>query len=437
MIFSNLKVPNYKLQDMKIKPLTQLRETISRALSGMANLHKPFQTFFICTMELYLSVKGRLNFTSMARNSESCESRFRQNFRKCFDWLGFNMQFVSADVRCARRIAIAIDPCFISKSGKKTPGLAYFWSGCAKAAKWGLEILGISAVNADSREATFLKAVQTDPGKKRGKTPKCCRHIQKDKRQGLFAKYLRTLLKDRDRLLSISTTIVADAFFSKINFVLGLDCLGFNLVSRLRDDAVFRYLYTGERTGKRGCPKKFDGKVDICNPDGKVFTTTSFTDGNDSIRLTSGIVWCNSLKRKVVLAIVEYLDSGKKTQVRKLYFSTDLTMSGLDVYMIYRARFQEEYLYRDSKQHLGLTNCQARSAEALDFAFNMSLSSINVARQCMRELKLDLSIGSFKTMIHNARMLELFISMFGKTPNVKINDTVFKELILYGVRDAA
>lgn len=55
----------------------------------------------------------------------------------------------------------------------------------------------------------------------------------------------------------------------------------------------------------------------------------------------------------------------------------------------------------------------------------------------MREMKLDLSIGSFKTMIHNARMLELFISRFGKLPNSKINDTVFKELILYGVRDAA
>ena len=31
------------------------------------------------------------------------------------------------------RIAIAIDPCYISKSGKKTPSIDWFWSGCAAA----------------------------------------------------------------------------------------------------------------------------------------------------------------------------------------------------------------------------------------------------------------------------------------------------------------
>lgn len=422
---------------MKIKPLTQLREMILETLSSTVKLSKPFQTFFISTMELYLSVKGRLNFTSMARNSGSCESRFRQNFKKRFDWVLFNKQFVDSPSEGTKRIAIAIDPSYISKSGKKTPGLSYFWSGCANAAKWGLEILGIAAVNADTRAAVHLKAVQTDPGKKRGKTPKCCEHISKDKRQGLFAKYLRALKQEQENLLSISTTIVADAFFSKINFMLGLDSLGFNLVSRLRDDAVFRYMYRGEKRPGRGRPKKFDGNVDLDAPSGEVFSSETFTDGNDSVRLNWGIVWCNSLKRKIVLAIVEYLDSDKKTQVRKLYFSTDLSMTGKDVYLIYRSRFQIEYLYRDGKQHLGLTNCQARNKEALDFAFNMSLSSINVARLCMQRMGLNMSIGSFKTIMHNAKMIEIFISWFGKLPNRKINDSVFKELLTYGVRDAA
>ena len=44
------------------------------------------------------------------------------------------------------RIAIAIDPCYISKSGKKTPGIDWFWSGCAAAMKKGLEIFGISRI---------------------------------------------------------------------------------------------------------------------------------------------------------------------------------------------------------------------------------------------------------------------------------------------------
>ena len=103
---------------MKIKPLIQLREMISKALSGQTNLSKTFQSFFIETMELILTHTGRLNFTQLARCGRSCESRFRQNFRKSFDWLSFNRSFLESTK--GHRIAIAIDPCYISKSGKKT-----------------------------------------------------------------------------------------------------------------------------------------------------------------------------------------------------------------------------------------------------------------------------------------------------------------------------
>lgn len=71
----------------------------------------------------------------MARISDSCESRFRQNFRQSFDWLEFNAQFT--EHMREQRTAIAIDPSYISKVGKKTPGMGYFWSGCAGAPKWG------------------------------------------------------------------------------------------------------------------------------------------------------------------------------------------------------------------------------------------------------------------------------------------------------------
>lgn len=75
----------------------------------------------------------------MAKLGKSCESRFCQNFKKSFDWLSFNKSFLEPTK--GHRIAIAIDPCFISKSGKKTPGMDWFWSGCAAAMKRGLRYL--------------------------------------------------------------------------------------------------------------------------------------------------------------------------------------------------------------------------------------------------------------------------------------------------------
>lgn len=89
----------------------------------------------------------------MARFGRSCESRFRQNFRKAFDWIGFNRSFLKP--ASGNLVTLAIDPCFISKEGKKTPGIGYFWSGCASAMKRGLEILGIAAVDADTRLAVL------------------------------------------------------------------------------------------------------------------------------------------------------------------------------------------------------------------------------------------------------------------------------------------
>ena len=144
------------------------------------------------------------------------------------------------------------------------------------------------------------------------------------------------------------------------------------------------------------------------------------------------------LDRICKVVVADYLDPDKKTQTRKVYFATDRSLSGKDIFDLYRTRFQIEFLYRDGKQHMGLIHCQARSEEALDFYYNMSLSSINVLRKFAKDNDYGhLSIGSMKILMHNAFMLDRFISISEKSPKLRKNDTVFKELLFLGVRDAA
>ncbi len=418
---------------MKIKPLTQLREIISKALSGGTNLSKSFQSFFIETMELILTHTGRLNFTQMARCGRSCESRFRQNFKKTFDWLSFNKSFL--DSTKTHRIAIAIDPCYIPKSGKKTPGIDWFWSGCASAMKKGLEILGISIVDADAKDAIFLKAEQTFTDKKRGRKPKCTKGMADP--DSLTGWYLRMLTRNCKQLKSICKLIVADAYFSKESFATGVKSLGFDLISRFRDDVNLKYLYTGPKSHKRGRPQKFAGKVDLQSLDMSVFNEEYTNDGKLVYKMYTAVVWAVSLGREVRVVIVDYENTNKKRQTRKVFFSTDITMSAKDIFDIYRSRFFLEFVYRDSKQFTGLTHCQARSKEALAFAFNASLSSVNVARAFARQQGMNLSVGSTKTLLHNAAMVDRFIAMSGKSPNMRLNNTDFKELLFYGVRAVA
>ncbi len=61
----------------KIQPLDQVRSIVASALNRTAKIRKNFESFFIETMILILTIYGRVNFLSMARHGDSCESRFR------------------------------------------------------------------------------------------------------------------------------------------------------------------------------------------------------------------------------------------------------------------------------------------------------------------------------------------------------------------------
>lgn len=347
----------------------------------------------------------------MSRYSYSCEQRFRQNFEKSFDWLSFNLS-LSPQILTGERKAIAIDPSYISKSGKSTPWTGYFWSGSAGTAKRGLEILGVGLIDIDNKDCLSLEAVQTPDTKtleKSGLT--------------LTDWYLFALDGIKEKLLPVTQYIVADAYFSKKTFSDGLLRQGFHLISRFRDDAVLRYPTLEKPTGKKGRPKLFDGKIDFRNLKEERFEELDLSIDNG--KLYSIVAYSNSLKQSVRLVV--WISENRKT--RKLYFSTDTAMSGKDVIEYYRTRFQIEFCFRDAKQFTGLNHSQARSTAKLRFNFNASLTSVNVAKVIAKERGIPFSMASLKTMIHNEYLLQRFICVSGIKPNKKLNDKLFKELI--------
>jgi hypothetical protein len=59
--------------------------------------------------------------------------------------------------------------------------------------------------------------------------------------------------------------------------------------------------------------------------------------------------------------------------------STDLEQPAEQVAEYYRLRYRFEFVIRDAKQHAGLTHCQARSQEKIDFHLNMSACGGRIA----------------------------------------------------------
>ena len=111
-------------------------------------------------------------------------------------------------------------------------------------------------------------------------------------------------------------------------------------------------------------------------------------------------------------------------------------MSTKDVIGCYRIRFQPEFCFRDAKHYAGLNDCQSTDLRKLEFHRNATFASINLSKFACKELGIPFSISSCESIIHNAYMLNRFICESGLRTNPQVIDKLFKELVLFTVRDA-
>ena len=404
---------------MIFKAKLNLNTLINKTLSSVELLTKPRKAFFIEIMLLFMSIKGKMNFYQFGRYGNYGEQRYRQQFEKQFNFIGFNIELTKT--YGSGNFAIGFDPSYISKSGKTTPGLGRFWSGVAGHAKLGLEIGGIAAIDIDNNTAFHIEAVQTPNQKELN-----------EEKMTLVDWYGSVLSKRKEELLKISKYIVADAYFSKRSFADKMNESGFYLVSRFRTDADLMYLFKGKPTGKKGRPRKYNGKINLKDIDRDYF---KLEFEHENSKIYSAVVYSKGLKRTIKLVYQELVESNKRSYL--LFFSTDKTQDAKEIFKIYKSRFQIEFLYRDGKQHTGLNDSQARSENKLHFHFNASLTAINLAKieywiSIPKETRGAFSMANVKTLHHNTLLLERFIDVFAINPNKVKNKKHIRELMLYG-----
>ena len=207
---------------------------------------------------------------------------------------------------------------------------------------------------------------------------------------------------------------------------------GFTVISRLRDDADLRYVFQGKQKSGRGRPRKHEGKIDLKNLD---LSKLKKVSSEEKEEVFSGIVFSKSLKMNINLIIVKTKNKGKWTH--KLYFSTDIGQRWKAILELYKSRFQIEFLYRDAKQFLGLDDCEARSENKLDFHFNASLATVNLAKIphwiCEpKEKRGPFSMADVKTVYHNDLLIDRFIRKFGINPNTRKNKLRLRQLSCFG-----
>jgi Transposase DDE domain len=410
---------DYHITKETVLPM-KVETFVGAILSKMSDITKCQFKFIPHVVRLFLSIRGRLTYLNLERHGDYCEQSFRINYEKTFDFKSYNTSLIQT--YCGDELIWIFDPSYLAKSGKHTPGTGYFWSGCAGAMKWGLELSALAIGDIDNHTAMHYHVTQTQAIKGE---------------ESLRMYYAKLLVEQAEELQKLSKILAVDAFFSKKPFVDSICAVGFTIISRLQNNIHLRYAYTaptGEKRAGRGRPQEYDGKIDSKNVSLDHFTLVK---SDETARIYEGIAHVRCLKRWGKIVIVHYLKEDGTVRNVSIYYCSDKKMAGLKVYQYYRLRYQIEFLFRDAKGHLGLEHSQSRQEKAIDFHCNMALTTLNTAKAMHwfdkpKAERPPFSMADIKTQYVNEQLLDRLIIIYGKDPSVEINNPEIKKLYQLG-----
>jgi len=392
---------------------------LHNVLSTPSQTKKPQRKFIAHLLGLLLMLPGHATFRNMSRYSSYHEKTFSRWYDRPFDWVSLNKAAITQGVSPEHEQALAIDASFIPKSGKQTYGLDRFWNGCHSRAEKGLELSTVAWIDITGNCAYALSVEQTPPS---------------EELSGPDATRIDAYLDQFTRLitahdLSPLRYLIADGGYSHQKFVTGVCALGWHQIGKLRADANLRYLYHGPKRPGRGRQKTYDGKVHWS--DLSRFERLD-TEDEDTV-LYHQVLNHMQFQRNLQVVVVVHT----RTNRYVVLFSTDVALDALTLYRSYKARFQIEFLFRDSKQFTGLIDCQARSKAKLHFHFNAGLTAVSFAKLEGRQQDPDgthaFSMASLQRRAFNQHLLDRICEHLAHGLSLEKSSPDYEALCNYGV----
>ena len=398
---------------------------VNDILKHMPGLGQPQRKFLATLFVTILVLRGRVNFRNLRRSCNYSERTIARQFREPFDWPDFHQRVLMTALDPRAELVSAQDASFLPKSGKQTCGLGHFFNGCASRAERGLEISTLAVVDVTRRCAFTLAVAQTPPGEVATKT------AQEETRVDFYKQQLRA---HRHRLPPSVTYHCVDGYYAKKKYIDEVVNLDLHAITKLRSDANCMFLYTGPHPKRRGARRKYDGKVNFQTL--SRFEDLGTIEDEPHLHLYTTVVWHKTLQRRLRLVVLLNRKDPAKARFIVLC-STDPELNGHKLVELYAARFQIEFLFRDSTQFTGLLDCQARAASALDFHCNASLATLNLVRAedwCMQQGQEPhvFSMASWKQCQCNERLLDVFMEKLALDPTWVKNHACYDELRTYG-----
>jgi hypothetical protein len=190
--------------------------------------------------------------------------------------------------------------------------------------------------------------------------------------------------------------VVVDGAYARAAFVQAVWTSGRHVVSRLRRDTVFYDLPGPREPGKRGAPRKYGTKQKArewaAAEEEPWKEATLWLYGRERrVRYKTRVVLQRTLGVTIRLVAVRL---GSRPVV--FLFSTDTTLSALEIVRAYGARFPLETGFRDAKQHFGLTTYQVRGEQSIERIVHLCLWAQTLLRLVCWGVKPEASYGAWR-----------------------------------------
>jgi putative transposase len=355
-------------------------------------------------------------------------------FDKKIDWLSLKWHLIKRVI--GEEVILVADETTVSKAGKCTYGVGYFYSGLQGRAINGVQFLSFSLVDVKSRRAYPLFSKQLKNKKKKVEEKKVKGKVGRPKGsknknssnvrlKGLFRVvnwYLQIVKKTLN--LPQLRYFVYDGAFGNKSGIQATKRADLNLISKLKKNSSLYFKFTGEQKG-RGRKRKYGELIDYQNMDKKYFKKTS-TDKDIETKIYQFQALQKTINEPINVILIFSTNLKTKKTTHTLLFSTDLEQGYEKIIDYYSLRFQIEFNFRDAKQYFGLEDFMNIKKRRLHNFANLSLFMNNLSYLLYKDSYLSrYSINDIKSLFMAERYTRETLKFYGQ----KVDDILISKAI--------
>ena len=353
---------------------------------------------------------------------------------------------------------LAGDECVVTKAGKRTHGLDYFFSSLQQKAVPGLSFFTLSLVSTRQRrsypvcveqmmrteeekaeslakkEAKKAKPAQPKrkPGRPKGSRNKNKADVTLNPELQRIQKMLTSFLNTIQGTIQLTYLVLDGHFGNHPAFHMVRQCQ-LHLISKLRYDAALHFAYAGP-SPKRGPTPRLGEQVDVRKIPDQYLKETQIEEGLETRTYQMQLLH-KDFPDPLNVVILLRTNLATKAWANVILFSSDLELPYDKLIDFYSLRFQIEFNFRDAKQFWGLEDFMNVTPTAVTNAANLALFMTDVSQVLMcqyRQADPYFSVLDLKAYYRGYRYVTETIQMLPQKPDDTLVSQLFHKVAALG-----